>query len=103
MQYRPHARPPWPLLQGPRGWLTTSEARREIERLGRVAGWPAGRVGPHGLRHFLATSLEHGELPPCRVQHVLGHASISMTETYLHDHRLGGDVTERVAQLLLTA
>ena len=91
----------WPLLQGRRGRLTASEARREIERICRAAGWPAERVTAHGLRHSFATAaVEHGELSPRRVQHVLGHASMSTTETYLHDHRLGDDVTHRVAQLL---
>jgi integrase/recombinase XerD len=91
----------WPLLQGRNGRLTASEARREIERICRAAGWENNRVTAHGLRHSFATAaVEHGEVSPRRVQHVLGHASLGTTEGYLHDHRLGDDVTLRVADLL---
>lgn len=91
----------WPLLQGHTGRLTASEARREIERTCRAADWPADRVTPHGLRHSFATAaVEHGEVSPRHVQRVLGHASVGTTEGYLHEHRLGEDVTKRVADLL---
>ena len=94
----------WPLLQGQNGRLTPSESRREIERICRAADWPANRVTPHGLRHTFATAaVEHGDVSARRVQHVLGHASVATTEAYLHDHRLGDDVTSRVADLLQSA
>lgn len=92
----------WPLLQGHSGRMTASEARREIERICRAAGWTTNRVTAHGLRHsFATTAVEHAESSPRRVQHVLGHASIATTEGYLADHRLGDDVTTRVAELLM--
>lgn len=91
----------WPLLQGTNGRMTHSEARREIQRICKAAGWPADRVTAHGLRHtFATTAVDHGHASARRVQQVLGHASIATTETYLAAHPHGDDVTLSVAQLL---
>jgi site-specific recombinase XerD len=75
-----------------------------------VATWLpawAGRLGPHTLRHFCASSLYARGLDLKAIQEVLGHSWLSTTTRYIHvcdDHikRAWVAANDRVAARLIT-
>ena len=63
--------------------LSVSQMQRIFKRVATKCGL-ATRVTPHVLRHTLATLLLNQDAPIAAVQSILGHASPTTTQLYVH-------------------
>jgi integrase len=62
--------------------LTRSIVEAPFSRVTAAAKLPP--IGLHGMRHSFASQLAMADVPLAKIQQLLGHASIKMTERYAH-------------------
>jgi integrase/recombinase XerC len=78
------------LFLGERGGRVNPRVVRRVVHQAMRAVPEAPDIGPHGLRHAMATHLLEGGADLRSVQEMLGHASLATTQVYTHvtDERL---------------
>lgn len=64
--------------------VSSTHISREVRRLVRASGLHFLRLGIHGLRHSVATTLHVSGASTETIRRVLGHSNTKTTERYLH-------------------
>lgn len=81
------------------GPLWQSWVRAQLHALCDAAGVP--HIGPHALRHHVATTLGEENIPVHEAMALLGHSSPHMTRHYQHERESGRDRVATTMQAVL--
>lgn len=79
-----HPTSPDRLFLGARGGALDPRVARRVVHAATAAAQGNNEIGPHGLRHAMATHLLNGGADLRSVQEMLGHSSVATTQIYTH-------------------